>query len=1114
MVRLTRFRLVNWYAFSDVESSVGAKDTMITGLNGAGKSVILDAIRYAAYGDTVFNKSAGNRQTERTLPSYTRGLLNEDTKGYIRPASSDPIVYTHILLEYFDEGDHRSFVCGTVIETPESDATRTFRYVADRRTLKGVAVTEERPDGVFLLSAHAVGKANAVEILPARQGLERFLQFTGMRMSLEKDLPEYRNRLRALMSYTGTPNVGAFIRNSVLPERTINIDRLINEKKGIDSTMDQLKAVDSEIANLDMILKTQREWEKADNQLFRDSVFGICRDIADASTRMDELKRREEVCRQEAQGAERKAATYSEEENRANEQAQEAAAAIKSMDSSRLVEQERQNLASLKVEKEVLARECTKLEGFQESVAQTLQTGRMDGTPETDILLRLCDSAVEVGEKVAAIEWFKGKLKQELDEKTRAIHKAEDELGRINRERADVARMIDEYRNNRPSYAEIPEYVKLRAEINRAFKKRSIGAEARFACEYVSEIKDEEWRYAIETFLGRRRYTVLVPPEYYDIADDVMNRLKSEAHLFNTKLLMKREITVADGSVRELLEVKNPVAGRYFDYFLGRMRMADTNDVRNHAYAISKEGRVSKDMDGYFLKRRRGDRYYLGQEAMELNLREAEKRQKELEDEFHASRDFKEGLTREVNVIESLQGSANREYSLNAHSDYARKELSVLESEHRLEQLKKDLEGDPNFARYDKMRQEAEDVCKKARRGRESEIARKSQKMEEAKQCRQEMEKENEKRQRAERDFESLETERPDVVGSAHAEFDTAIKAGKSDKVRPHTERWRKEKEEDRNESQNELLTLQATYAQNHPEISAPRGTDKCGFYVRRREHIRIDDREVIVAELEERKRRYENLFKNEFVLRILESCEDVSGQLKKDINRELSDAGFQSNLGVRYEFDVKYEKEDSDYGKIISYARYLKERKDLGNYEDGQYAFGVGTSNEAGESLEREVDEIVGRLASGNGNDEMANIADYRNYLNCDIVINDPVRKKQLLSRQIGYASGAEVQIPCLLMLTAALLLLYRGRTDSARLAFIDEPFSKMDPTNVKAMLQFMQRQGLQVILCTPDKQESIGNECDVIIAVFRNRPGEMDFAYFVPNDGALEGGGSDGGQ
>ena len=43
------------------------------------------------------------------------------------------------------------------------------------------------------------------------------------------------------------------------------------------------------------------------------------------------------------------------------------------------------------------------------------------------------------------------------------------------------------------------------------------------------------------------------------------------AHLFNTKLLMRRKVTVEKDSAVGLLEIKNPVARKYFEFQLGRM---------------------------------------------------------------------------------------------------------------------------------------------------------------------------------------------------------------------------------------------------------------------------------------------------------------------------------------------------------------------------------------------------------------------------------------------------------------------------------------------------------------------------------------------------------------
>ena len=148
--------------------------------------------------------------------------------------------------------------------------------------------------------------------------------------------------------------------------------------------------------------------------------------------------------------------------------------------------------------------------------------------------------------------------------------------------------------------------------------------------------------------------------------------------------------------------------------------------------------------------------------------------------------------------------------------------------------------------------------------------------------------------------------------------------------------------------------------------------------------------------------------------------------------------------------------------------------------------------SDETGLELEKEVDVIMSKIID-NSNDEMiSRFADYRNYMNYDILVTNQDLKKAKLSKQTGYNSGAEVQIPYILILVSALLITFNNRINSTRLIFIDEPFVKMDPVNIKLMMEFFKQHNLQVIFCAPDKIDPIGADCDVIIPMFRSGKGD----------------------
>ena len=87
--KLTRMQLINWYGFRNEIIEFDGTSTYITGGNQSGKSTMIDAFRYAAYGATEFNVASASREVgtkKRTVSTYTRGFINA-ADGEMRPAS-------------------------------------------------------------------------------------------------------------------------------------------------------------------------------------------------------------------------------------------------------------------------------------------------------------------------------------------------------------------------------------------------------------------------------------------------------------------------------------------------------------------------------------------------------------------------------------------------------------------------------------------------------------------------------------------------------------------------------------------------------------------------------------------------------------------------------------------------------------------------------------------------------------------------------------------------------------------------------------------------------------------------------------------------------------------
>lgn len=276
----------------------------------------------------------------------------------------------------------------------------------------------------------------------------------------------------------------------------------------------------------------------------------------------------------------------------------------------------------------------------------------------------------------------------------------------------------------------------------------------------------------------------------------------------------------------------------------------------------------------------------------------------------------------------------------------------------------------------------------------------------------------------------------------------------------------------------------QQSYNNRKQEVDRlPIGLEHEAAYQKRRGKIWIDDLQGIQQKLKEQTVTYERIFKREFVLNIYETAQTARSDIS-DINKELRKLQFST----RYQFDVRLLNDTSDYAKILRYARYLQETNNMA--DEGQLTFMgfMGYDNDEVETRENEIKDIINKIIDKNDIAEIKKFADYRNYMSYEIIINNDEVKDGKLSKQVGYNSGAGTQIPYTLILSAALSMLYNVRVNSVRLIFIDEPFEKMSDHNIKLMLEFFKNQDFQVIFCAPpNKLESIGSECGVIIPVLK---------------------------
>lgn len=1095
MILLRAVRLVNWYGFGCVTVPIGTF-SLIAGKNGNGKSVLLDAIKYALYGDTVFNKSTENKGS-RTVTSYTRGLLDATAGTFMRPADRMPNVYTHIVLELEEEELGRSFVLGTSIDTDSANGFKVSRYLMEDKKIREIRHTYGEEGGEMPYSTAELQKCLGVKMMDAKEGILKFMQRTGLRLN-EQQTIAFRRKLRSIMSYDPDAKIDQFIRESVLEERKVDFSKLAEAKNNIDRLHGVFEVIDAEMKELDEILRLFDRLRQARNVIFEEDVRSTYR-------KLQRCRREKEAAEQQMETAKRQMAEDGEtleaiarREKELRLSLKQAEEHLADMDCARAIQMAQRSLQETGEEKQRLAGEKQKLLNFQNRVSELLSwlSGENLSVEEKNLLSSLTDFRYPAAQKAGGVENLCRLAGRHRDNILSDITRIRDEREENKRQQARQQETINDCNFKKTSFSGIPDYVELKNKINAEFARRGIESEAKFACEYVIGLTDESWRDAIEAYLGKRSYAVLVEPEYYPIADEILNAAADcRAHLFNTRLLMKKRILPEEDSVVRYMEVKHPVARQYFNYQLGRIHAVTKERVCEYENAMSAEGRVSVAMDSFFLRFDKIRFYCLGQETIELNRQRAEERLEKLKEqlgEIESRLKEKEEKRAYLETAQSFFG----EYNYDACRLYEEASVRYGQQQAELQKLREAQKNNMEYmglvslvenltARLEGMEEERKAVYEsKSRMQAQLEVngAKYAEKQENISV------------------YEDLlkEYERRNLHSCRKALADEEENGGGQVSSTAPKDRERLERE--LREAERELTGAQSAYnAHRDADSRLPLTEDGRAAYADRRARIWMDNLQEIRQELEQQTRRYAEIFKNEFVLTVLKSCESAREDLKK-INAELSRLKFKS----QYEFSVKYVKDGSDYEKILEYAHYLKEREELGS-ADGQMTLDSATSysNEKGKRLEEDIKEIIGRIVESNDKERIERFADYRNYMTYEILLTNDVLSKAKLSKQSGYNSGAEVQIPYMLILLSALLMIYNDRLNSTRLVFIDEPFAKMDPANVKIMLGFMKEQKLQMIFCAPDKTELIGSECSVILPVLRTQPDLMEIGIVELHEG-----------
>lgn len=1048
----TKLLLVQWARFQN-ECIRLEGSTLLTGVNGSGKSTVLDAMTYLLTGNTQFNKAAKDR--DRTVIGYVRGdTKSNGTERYLRTGE----VISYIAMEFWSPLDQSFLVVGVCMESDNEIACRSSWFICRDARIDEINFTSTEGKRIRFTPKNELAvrgeKLRSAEFLGKERGVEQVLRALGLRCNASK----YRSRLLKMMAFNPENNIDQFIQDCVLePGRVDSLKELREQRHQFDHIKEMYENLRSSKAQLETIEQRTGEYERKLRSLRIRELMLLYQDLREK----EEEKKQEEIRLEALKTKKERLEIRQKELDKRYKEAGERCRIAENNDIFRGVRESIQALErqieKLNEEKEKQENGLALLMKLQAQISAILKwADPFIEVEEEDrnCLAHLSEGGRQIEEKLRPYLRFKEQMqgqKQIFWEEE--IH-CGDRIRELDQELDELETEIKQLKSNQMVFPKNAEAAK--RIIYEELKQQGIQTDVRLFAELVQEVKDAEWRAAIETFLGRKRFYIIVDGQYCHKAMEVLERRKLHGvHVVITDKLPETDISA--GSAAEMLVIPNVYARRYANYLLNGIHLCGSLEEL-HEYprgGLMKNGMLAKsyavsnmDVDG--------TEFCLGGDAIRLQLNRKEEAKKQKQEERRSNQKHREQSRRYRSEIEGVDWEAG-------HYDFdAAKSLeATLERKERIQQDIDKIQSNPDFLAVLQEQQDAEreygalggaikviagDIgsCKKELEQSEAALKKAAG---EIYQLNQDYERQC---------MQHLELKRPMLE-----EYEKLLK-GKTGTWRAITKKTVMNLSTEVDACVKQMESAQIEYCKLAEIDINRRGTGYIPFY--RDEYRNIANIKIEEAhnKLEEQGKRLESAFMNDFVAEINETIQAAKDEIE-GINRELKKIPFGNDT---YRFVMTEKADRSVFFRIC---------KKLEQYMNSPEVYMNSARDD--EEMEHDIQEFMSVILE---EEDETEYTDYRKYFTYDMKILSRQGSQEIeadLSKKQGSASNGEKQTPYFIILAASLLQYYPKQVCCARLAFIDEAFSALSRERIEQMVKYFEENQFQVFYAAPpEKISSIG--------------------------------------
>uniref|UniRef100_UPI004055A571 ATP-binding protein n=1 Tax=Agathobacter sp. TaxID=2021311 RepID=UPI004055A571 len=1085
---LTKICLNNWHYIQQKVIPLSEGINFFTGHSGSGKSTLIDAMQIVLYADTdgrrFFNKAATD-DSDRSLIEYLRGMVtigDDNHFSYLRNQNFS----STIVLELKDT-EKNSYQCVGVVfdvETATNDITRMF-FWHKSAIPEDCYRMQNRPKSTNEVKKWLTQNFDKENCFYGSHN-ERFrTQLYDIYLGgLDKD--KFPRLFKRAIPFRMNIKLEEFVKEYICMEQNIHIEDMQQSVMEYGRMRKKLEETCQEIERLGEICKQYELVSEEKEKGLRMAYYRDKLDILSKKQRVSDSLEKEKALQAQLEKSKKDISQKDAGIKERRKQRDELIGQIAGSDYEHL----RQQLVSLNEWIETLNRSRAKWQVYAESLKEWESVDSV--LPQTLWDIEEFQKGTITKEKLIRLKKQLAELKQEVEAEYKDF---QDQAHALEKQKKASEQELAQLKQGEKAYPR--ELEELRKGIQNGLYEETGKMVSVEILADLLDIKNEEWRNAVEGYLGNQKLGIMVEPKYAKLAMDIYEQMDSKKFyrygVIDTERVMQDKHVVLDHALAEEVEAKKHHVRAYVDFLLGKVvKCHSVEELRTCRIGITSSCvlyhsyRIQHINPAYYT------RYaYIGKNSLTRRIHLLQKEIRRLNEKLEPIQSASH-KAQQILKLESLESDVEEYVRLQQEMH------GITGKEKEKERIKRRLENEryQDAEQLEKKKQALEDLIQaeeKVLRSMEIQKAETERNIE------------SEKKNFLALNEQLLEMQRNFAEQEAQeAAFEVFLSERQHMAYEEMQKECQKEQEnifEKQEEYKAELFELRSAYLKTYPNRSFELTRETNEQYQELYEHLNCENLGEYKKRAAEQAKTAVLHFKDDFIYKIRDAIKGAI-QRKDELNRIISKLDFGKD---KYQFYIgKNKGADGEYYDMFMDESLEINPSDLDIGLDNQLNLFTmeheknysAKINELVQIFIPPVNATIEEMEEAKRN--MDKYADYRTYLRFDmhqIIQNGEDTIKIRLSQMISKNSGGEGQNPLYVALLASFAQAYKidlrpglQRNPTLRLVVLDEAFSKMDAEKVASCISLMRGLGFQAIIsATNDKIQNYLETVDKVF-VFAN--------------------------